>query len=55
MLAGAIVLEVILGVLGISKRVKGAVIEWVPLQLRTSLQVGVLGGREVFKGGIVWV
>ena len=30
-LAGVIVLEVVLDVLGISKRVGGAAIEWVPL------------------------
>jgi hypothetical protein len=38
MLVGVIVvLEAVLGVLGISKRVEGAVIERVPLRLRTSL------------------
>ena len=37
MLAGAIVLEVALGVLGISKRVGGAAIERVPLRLCISL------------------
>jgi len=32
MLAGvAVALEVVLGVLGISERVRGAVVEWVPL------------------------
>jgi hypothetical protein len=31
MLVGVIVLEVALGVLGISKRVGGAAVEWVPL------------------------
>jgi len=36
-LVGVIVLEVVLGILGISKRVKGVVIEQVPLQLRISL------------------
>ena len=56
MLVGVIVvLEVVLGVLGISKRVGGAVIERMPLRLRISLQVGVLGGGEVFRGGIVRV
>ena len=55
MLAGVIVLEAALGILGISKRVGGAVIERVPLRLRISLQVGVLGGGEVSKGGIVRV
>jgi hypothetical protein len=54
-LVGVIVLEAALGVLGISKRVEGAVTEWVPLQLRILLQVGVLGGGEVSKGGIVRV
>ena len=34
MLVGvAVVLKVVLGVLGISKRVKGVVVEWIPLQL----------------------
>jgi hypothetical protein len=37
MLAEVIVLEAVLGVLGISKRVKGAVIERVPLRLRILL------------------
>jgi hypothetical protein len=50
-----VVLEVALGVLGISKRVGGAVIERMPLRLCISLQVGVLGGGEVFRGGIVQV
>ena len=36
-LVGAILLEVILGILGISKRVEGAAIERVPLRLRISL------------------
>ena len=49
------VLKAALGVLGISKRVKKAVTKWVPLQLYISLQVGVLGGKEVSKGEIVWV
>ena len=55
MLAGVIVLEVAPGILGISKRVGGAAIERVPLRLRILLQVGVLGGGEVSRGGIVWV
>jgi hypothetical protein len=42
-----VVLEAVLGVLGISKRVGGAVIERMPLRLYISLQVGVLGGGEV--------
>ena len=38
MLAGAVViLEVALGVLGISERVGGVVAEWMPLWLRTLL------------------
>ena len=38
MLIGVVViLEVVLGVLGISKRVGGVVVEWMPLQLRTLL------------------
>ena len=53
MLVGVIVLEVVLDILGISKRVRGVVIERVPLQLRISLQVGVLEGGEVSRGGIV--
>jgi hypothetical protein len=36
-LVGVIVLEAVLGILGISKRVGGAVIERVPLWLRISL------------------
>ena len=50
-----VVLEVVLGVLEISKRVGGAAIERVPLRLRILLQVGVLGGGEVSEGGIVRV
>jgi hypothetical protein len=37
MLVGVIVLEVILGILGIGKRVGGAAIERVPLRLRILL------------------
>jgi hypothetical protein len=48
----AVVLKVVLGVLGISERVKG-VVKQMPLRLRILLQVGVLGGGEVFKGGVV--
>ena len=55
MLVGVIVLEAILGILGIGKRAERAATEWVPLRLRISLQVGVLGRGEVFRGGIVWV
>jgi len=51
----AAVLEVALGILGISKRVGGAATERVPLWLRILLQVGVLGGREVSRGGMVRV
>jgi len=55
-LAGAVVvLKAVLGVLGISKRVGGAVAERVPLWLRILLQVRVLGGGEVSARGIVWV
>jgi len=56
MLAGAVVvLEAVPRVLGISKRVGGAAAERVPLRLYILLRVGVLGGGEVFKGGIVRV
>ena len=52
MLVGVvIVLKVALGVLGISKRVKEAIVKRVLLWLRILLQIGVLGGGEVFKGG----
>ena len=51
----AAVLEIVLGVLEISKRVEGAAAEWVPLRLHILLQIGVLGGEEVSKGGMVWV
>jgi len=54
-LVGVTVLEVVLGVLGISKRVGGVVAERVPLRLCILLGVGVLGGGEVSRGGIVWV
>jgi len=38
MLVGVIAVpEVVLGVLGINKRVGGVVVEWMPLQLRTLL------------------
>jgi len=38
MLVGAVVvLEVVLGVLGISERVGGGAVEWVPLRLRILL------------------
>ena len=42
------------GVPGISERVGGAA-ERVPLRLRTSLRVGVLGGGEVSREGMVRV
>ena len=55
MLAGVVVvLEVVLGVLGISKRV-GGVVERMLLRLRVLLQVGVLGRGEVSKKKVVWV
>ena len=55
-LVGAVVvLEAALGVLGISKRVGGAVVERMPIQLRILLQVKVLGEGEVFRGGMVRV
>ena len=50
-----VVLEVVLGVLGISKRVEGVAVEWVPLRLRILLRVRVLGEEEVSGGGIVRV
>jgi hypothetical protein len=53
MLVGVIVLKAAPGILGISKRVGGAVTERVPLRLRILLRVGVLGGGEVSRGGIV--
>ena len=46
-----VVLEVVLGVLGISERVGGVAAERVPLWLCISLRVGVLGGVEVSRGG----
>ena len=49
------VLEAALGVPGISKKVKKAIVEWVPLRLHILLQVGVLGRRKVSKRGIVRV
>ena len=53
MLAGvAVVPKAAPGVLGISERVKKTV-ERIPLRLRVLLQVEVLGGREVSKGGVV--
>jgi hypothetical protein len=54
-LVGVIVLEAVLGVLGISKRVRGAAVERVPLWLCILPQVGVLGGGEVSRGGMVRV
>jgi len=47
-----VVLEAALGALGISKRVEVAT-ERMPLWLRALLQVGVLGGGEVSRGGMV--
>ena len=49
------VLGVVLGVLGISEKVGGVAAERVPLRLYILLQVGVLGGGEVSRGGIVRV
>ena len=55
-LAGvAVVLKAAPGVLGISKRVKKIAVERVPLQLYILLQVRVLGGGEVSKGGVMRV
>jgi len=51
----AVVLKVVPGVLGISKRVKKAAAKWVPLRLRILLRVRVLGEGEVSRGGIVRV
>ena len=51
----AAVLEAAPGVPGISERVGGAAVERVPLQLYILLRVGVLGGGEVSKGGVVRV
>jgi len=45
----------VLGVTGISGRVEGAAAKWVPLRLHILLRVGVLGGGEVFGGGVVRV
>jgi len=47
----AAVLKAVLGVLRISKRVGGAAVERMPLRLRISLQVGVLGEGRSLKGG----
>ena len=54
-LVGVIVLEAVLGVPGISKRVEGAAAEQVPLRLCILLRVEVLGGGEVSRGGMVRV
>jgi len=50
-----VVLEVVPGVLGISKRVREAAAERVPLRLRISLRVRVLGEGEVSGRGMVRV
>jgi len=55
-LAGAVVvLEAVLGVPGISKRVEEVAAEWVPLWLRILLRVRFLGGGEVSIRGMVRV
>jgi len=54
-MGAVVVLEAVLGVLGIYKRVKGAAAKRVPLWLRILLQVRVLGEGEVSVGGIVRV
>ena len=51
----AVVLKAVLGILGISKRVRGAVAKWILLRLYISLQVEVLGRKKVFKGGVIRV
>ena len=54
MLAEAVAVIVAPGVLAISKRVRGAAVERVPLRPYVLLQVGVLIGRKVLVGeGIV--
>ena len=47
-----VVLKAVPGVPGISKRV-GGVVKRIPLQLYILLRVGVLGKKEVSKGGVV--
>ena len=51
----AVVLKAVLGVPEISKKVREVAAKRIPLQLYILLQVGVLGGGEVFKGGTVQV
>ena len=46
---------VVLGVIGISRKVEGAAAKRVPLWLCISLQIGVLGGGKVSRGGVVRV
>jgi len=54
MLVGAVVvLEAVLGMLGISKKVGGAVAERVPLRLYILLQVRFLGRGKVSIRGMV--
>jgi hypothetical protein len=48
-----VVLEAVPGVPGISKRVKKAAVEQVPLQLHILLQVEVLEREEISKRGVV--
>ena len=50
-----VILEAAPGVPGISKKVEGIAAKWIPLQLHILLQMEVLGGGEVFKGGAVQV
>jgi len=55
-LAEAVVVIAAPGVLAISKRVRGAAVERVPLRPRILLRVGVLMGGEVLVGGgvVAW-
>ena len=57
MLAEVVAVTVVPGVLAIGERVRGAAVEWVPLQPCVLLQVGVLIGGEVLVGGgiVAWV
>jgi hypothetical protein len=55
-LAEAVVVIAVLGVLAIGERIRGAVVERVPLRRCVLLQVGALIGGEVLVGGgvVVW-